>query len=681
MVKLLLRKLVVQVRSTGGEFGANVDFPDGLVVLRAENSAGKSTLVQSIIYVLGLEGMLSASRDVPLPHAMTDSIEEGSEKFGVIESSISLEIENHLGIRVTITRFAKGGSSRNLISLCHGPALTNPMIKESFRVEDKYVRDGGAATSETGFHKWLAEYLGWDLPIVTRYDGSECLLYLECMFPLMLVEQKKAWTGIQARMPTQYRIRDVSKRAIEFILNLSVFEALVKRQLLKTRQEQIETQWKEYTISASSAARMAGGIIQGVEKSVMKDWPGIPSIALILNREGAWVSVDEAIAQDRVEIERFKREEIPTIEASKDSIVATLRTTEEKLESVQILLSEAGESARSMKSQLSSVDTRIDELDESLAGNKSVKKLRTLGSLKALSTVEKHICPTCHQKTTDSLLLSGVGSQPMSLDDNIAYIESQRKIYKATREGLIRSITAQEAVLQSLKLDEDEFRATIRSLKSSLVTEGQALSRVAIEALVAAELSLVRNIEAKNSVSNAFENLERLTRQWSLLLDEQKKLSKDGLSEEDKIKIIRLEKLFRDHAVAFGVSSLEPSSISLSMESYKPTHEGFDLEFDLSASDLIRTIWAYLHSLLELSRSEKTNHLGLLVLDEPRQQETKRESFGQFFKRASQAGAYSQQVVVATSEDPVTLEKMLEGLPHSYVRFTGDKILKRIAID
>lgn len=680
MVKLLLRKLVVQVKSTGGEFGANIDFPDGLVVLRAENSAGKSTLVQSIIYVLGLEGMLSASRNVPLPHAMTDSIEEGSEKFGVMESSISLEIENNLGIRVTITRFAKGGGNRNLISLCHGPALTSPTIVESFRVEDKYVRDGGAATSETGFHKWLAEYLGWDLPIVTRYDGSECLLYLECMFPLMLVEQKKAWTGIQARMPTQYRIRDVSKRAIEFILRLSVFEELAKRQQLKTRQERIETQWREHTISASSAARMAGGIIQGVEKSVMKDWPGMPSIALILNRGGEWISVDDAIVQDKVEIERFKREEIPTIEASKESLVANLRTTEEKLESVQILLSEAGESSRSMKAQLSSVDTRIEELDESLAGNKSVKKLRTLGSLKSLSSVEKHICPTCHQKTTDSLLLSGEGSQPMSLDDNIAYIESQRKIYKATREGLIRSITAQEAVLQSLKLDEDEFRATIRSLKSSLVTEGQALSRVAIEALVAAESSLVRNIEAKNSVCNAFENLEKLTKQWSLLLDEQKKLSKDGLSEEDKIKIMHLQKLFRDHAAAFGVSSLQPSSISLSMDSYKPTHEGFDLEFDLSASDLIRTIWAYLHSLLELSRSEQTNHLGLLVLDEPRQQETKRESFGQFFKRASQAGAYNQQVIVATSEDPTTLGKMLEGLSHSYVQFSGDKILKRVAI-
>lgn len=680
MVKLLLRKLLVQVESSGGRFGANLDFPDGLVVLRAENSAGKSTLVQSIIYVLGLEGMLSASRDVPLPHAMTDSIEEDSKKFDVITSSISLEIENHLGTRVTVTRNVKGGSNRNLIFVCHGPSLTIPRPSEPYISEDKYVRDGGAATSDTGFHKWLADFLGWKLPVVTRFDGGECLLYLECMFPLMLVEQKKAWTGIQARMPTQYRIRDVSKRAIEFILKLSVFEALAKRQQLKIRQEQIESQWKEFTISASAAARMAGGLIQGVDATVMKEWPGAPLVALIVNREGTWISVDEAITQDRIEIESgsLRQKEIPTIDASKDQISSTLRSSEEKLENIQVLLSEAGESARSMKSQLSSIDTRLAELDESLAGNKSVKKLRTLGSLKNLSYVDKHVCPTCHQKTTDSLLLQGEGSKPMSLDDNIVFIESQRKIYRATREGLVRSVTAQEAVIQSLRLDENELRSTIRSLKSSLVTEGHALSRAAIEALVAADASLARNIEARKSVQIAFEKLEKLTSQWALLLIEQKNLSKDGLSEDDRRKVSGLQRLFREHAEAFGVSSLEPSSISLSLDSYKPTHEGFDLEFDLSASDLIRTIWAYLHSLLELSRISDTNHLGLLVLDEPRQQETKRESFGQFFKRSAQAGIYQQQVIVATSEDPQILDKMLEGLPHTYIQFLGDKILKRL---
>ena len=54
-------------------------FADGLNVLRADNSSGKSTVLQSIIYALGLEGMLSARRDIPLPHSMTDYVEVDGE--------------------------------------------------------------------------------------------------------------------------------------------------------------------------------------------------------------------------------------------------------------------------------------------------------------------------------------------------------------------------------------------------------------------------------------------------------------------------------------------------------------------------------------------------------------------------------------------------------------------------
>jgi hypothetical protein len=76
-----------------------------------------------------------------------------------------------------------------------------------------------------------------------------------------------------------------------------------------------------------------------------------------------------------------------------------------------------------------------------------------------------------------------------------------------------------------------------------------------------------------------------------------------------------------------------------------------DLQFDLSASDLIRSIWAYRLSFLELARDKETNHLGLLVIDEPGQQEMASESFSALLQRASRAGAYGQQILLATSEE------------------------------
>jgi hypothetical protein len=677
MVKLLLRALRVSVQTKVGEYGADISFPNGLVVLRAENSAGKSTLVQSIIYAMGLEGMLSASRDVPLPHAMTDIIEDGTAKHEVLSSHVELEIENHAGQRATLVRHAKSSGNRNLVTLIHGPALSIPNPEEPYRREDKFVRDPGAATIEAGLHYWLTSFLGWTLPIVTRFDGTECPLYLECMFPLMLVEQKKAWTGIQARMPTQYRIRDVSKRAVEFVMNLSTFETIAKRQQLRTRQDGIERQWQNHSAAASSAARQAGGIIGGVESEPMIEWPGELVATMLLNRNGSWVGVAEAANKDRAVIEALQKEEIPTVEAAADGLAQLLAAAEDELAVLQLALSDIFEDVKSKRSQLVALDARLDDLAESLDGNRSVKKLRNMGSLKALSSVHDHVCPTCHQEVDDSVLPQHHNEQAMSLDDNIAFIETQQRIYRATKDGLTRALAAQEATLVSLRNEDTAMRGRIRSLKSTLVTEGHTPSRAAIEALVAAESRLAKTLDAEASVRSAFQNLEILCEQWKVLQGEIKAMPKDGLSPEDRNKLNALQKLFQDHARAFGVSSLDPASIALSPDTYKPSHEGFDLDFDLSASDLIRTIWAYLHALLELSRFEETNHLGLLVLDEPRQQETKRESFAEFFKRAADADKHNQQVIVATSENSSTLDGLLNGLRHSYIQFTGAKVLTK----
>jgi hypothetical protein len=66
--------------------------------------------------------------------------------------------------------------------------------------------------------------------------------------------------------------------------------------------------------------------------------------------------------------------------------------------------------------------------------------------------------------------------------------------------------------------------------------------------------------------------------------------------------------------------------------------------------------------LLEISRKGDTNHLGLLILDEPRQQSADKVSFAALLKRV--ANSSNQQVIFATSEDEETLKTMLKDLPH-----------------
>src|SRR5262245_37027907 len=68
---LRIRHLLIRISTDQGIFGTQQNFHDGLNILRAENYAGKSQVVQSIMYALGMEGMLGPSHTVPLAHALT----------------------------------------------------------------------------------------------------------------------------------------------------------------------------------------------------------------------------------------------------------------------------------------------------------------------------------------------------------------------------------------------------------------------------------------------------------------------------------------------------------------------------------------------------------------------------------------------------------------------------------
>jgi hypothetical protein len=78
---------------------------------------------------------------------------------------------------------------------------------------------------------------------------------------------------------------------------------------------------------------------------------------------------------------------------------------------------------------------------------------------------------------------------------------------------------------------------------------------------------------------------------------------------------------------------------------------------------------------MEVARNLDTNHLGLLVLDEPRQQQANKVSFREFAKRAAASRESKQQVLFFTSEDQDALGSMLAGTEHEYLSYDAKMIL------
>src|SRR5476649_269024 len=94
-------RLHLDVLTVDGRYGAKLRFDSGLNILHAENSMGKSTCIQSIIYALGLERMLGPRATIPLPPAMTTLLEDADGEHAVLQSDVWLEISNKDGQVIT----------------------------------------------------------------------------------------------------------------------------------------------------------------------------------------------------------------------------------------------------------------------------------------------------------------------------------------------------------------------------------------------------------------------------------------------------------------------------------------------------------------------------------------------------------------------------------------------------
>lgn len=671
--KLRLRSLELRARTRHGDAGRRVEFSDGLNILRADNSSGKSTALQAIVYALGLEGMLSPSHRIPLAHAMTDSIVLGGTHSEIVESWVSLEIANSIGHTITVTRFVvHANRDKNLISVASSdPGSTGPVV----RTEDYFVRRSGGAQNKAGFHRYLAEFVGLELPRVTRTDGSEGLLYLETLFPYFFVEQKHGWTGIQARIPTYLGIRDVGKRSAEYILGLQSLERILQRQRVRSSMSELEAGWQTAVGGISEAARLSKVVLQNLPARISQDAEST-RIAPMVVVEGEWRDVDHALEKLRGELETLSAAPVPTAAASSTHVESNLKQMEHGLRQALALSASIAEEREELERQRQQVQLRMDALQEDLQRHKDSQVLVMLGSEHAHALLTDNACPTCHQHLEDG---AEITPHAMTIDESIKFIERQIATFRNVRSDSDRVINAIRAREQSLVNEVQEYRSAIRAARDTLSSASATPSIADIAHRLRVENRVSELDEISLTMNAARSDIDGIRRRWVEQRELLKKLEKDDLSPDDKARVARLEKVMRAQLEVYGFRSIEPSAVDIDPTTYRPVHEGFDLGFDLSASDMIRLIWAYLFATLEVGNEAGGRHLGLLIFDEPRQQETAKESYGELLKHAASAGKAGAQILFATSEPLDSLSAMLDGSAANLINLVpGEKLLQRM---
>jgi len=424
--------------------------------------------------------MLSPRRDIPLTYVMTSHLDDPGTgaQHTIIESSVFVEMENARGEVVTVRRGIKSTADRRLVTVFRGPLLSQP--GGQYEQNDYFVLDPGAAQREAGFHHMLAEFLGWDLPRVRRFDGGETTLYMETIFPLLYVEQKAGWSSMPGAFPNYLQIRDVARRAVEFLMALDTFDIELRRQELDLDLAENNSAWAAKRGEIQSVAALANARVQGIPNTPTASSSDIESAFLMVPDGEELRPIAEITAALRRRVAEMKSTEVPEIGEISEAAAAELDRTMQAAAEKNTRRNALFRSRLAEIAQKASIRQRLAALEEDLQKNLDAQKLRNFGSRITESFTADH-CPTCSQPIHDTLLAQQASAAVMSIEDNIEYIRSQRAIFLRLDAQVDAAIADYERQLAAATTDVNETNARLRALRADLVSPSHSPSVATLE--------------------------------------------------------------------------------------------------------------------------------------------------------------------------------------------------------
>jgi hypothetical protein len=665
MLGLNIDNLSISVSTNGGEFECSIPFYDGLNIIRAENSSGKSTCVNAIAYGLGLEAILGPSRKRPFPKSLYEEIfdtKKDQNPFFVSRSMVTLDLRNSNNKVARLTRDIAG--SDNKISVEIDGKLTDYFLGSAGKV--------GSAVSERGFHRWLADYIGWALPSVVTFDGAEATLYLECIFPLFFVEQKRGWSEIQANIPTHYGIKNVKRIASEFCLGIDSFEFEKKALSYKNRIQEAESEWDKLISAAQIAAEF---------NSV--DLPTIPEIDKYLgdsNIEFYYLEGDAKISvsdKERSIAKLLERLDSDATAATPDNEKLDLQNAiMRKLQREREELSELSETTMMSVTQ---TESKLSTLNNDLNQYQQLRRLKKVGS-DIDADLEMKICPICESDLYDTLGSRNVKRQPMTLEENIDFLKSQIDFFDTVRNRGLKQLDTYNKKAKLLQSRYDTEARKLRDIREDINDTNGATKALLREKIMAQ--AALKDAEKLKTIQNELRGrAAKAHLKWTTNTDGLKLHRKHSNVDNKGLVLNKLQSIIRGNLEAFQFNPSAINSISISPHSLRPEQEGYDIVAETSASDYIRIIWAYTLALMELAAIEAdVKHGGFVVFDEPRQHEASKLSFTNLIDKASDSKGYGGQVIFATSLDEGELLAACKGKDVNLICF-NDYILNLVPKD
>lgn len=681
---MIIRAIKLRINTPKGPYGFFFSFSRNLTVIKGDNSSGKSTFFNSLLYSLGMEELVGGKSERILPYAVRDYLDVPDQKLSVLSSEIFTEIENKNGDIVTLRRAIRDDiKDSKLVEIAQGPVLTSALSFDN--PTPTYLHDPGSAQRKEGFFHFLEDFLDLNLPKVATTNGPEVKLYLQAIFAAHAVEQKRGWTDYIASIPF-YGIREARTRVTEYILGLGVFEAISKRNQLNADSIALDQEWRQLISEIKFEASPLGFILQDTPPQPKIDFD--PEQAKLSRTvEGGSVILPEYISKLIHEHSELIKKISDNNEPESASITKQLESAEEEVQSLSVLHERAKSNLTMQRASLSDYEELLKEAKSDLDKNKAALKLQELGANHALQ-LAIGLCPTCHQGVDDTLLRESTSGPSMDLATNIGYLESQHRMLKRQIAGIKEDISKSNATITGLENQLNSKRDHAISLRGNLGSTNLQ-EKTLLRRQVQIEIEIERLQSLEESASNKLEQLHKVAKRLELNQLARRNLPAKQYDENDESRISVFEKNFRANAGSFGYESVSDlSEIRISRETLVPGLEQIelreiirkqpktDIKADSSASDFVRLIWSYLLALYQTSANPHTfgNHLGIMLFDEPGQHSMRWESQRELLLRFSAESALQSIVAASFDESESVFRDVTDGVPHKLIRWEGKLI-------
>ena len=531
-----------------------------------------------------------------------------------MESEAWIEITNGVDV-ISIKRTAEmEGRNENLITVYHS-SLDCTHNPETY-VEDMYIHSANSTTSAKGFHAFLEKFIGLELPLVPSNDGAEYKLYMQLLFSVIFIEQKRGWADLFSAMPV-LNIKDAKKRVLEYLLGLDTLNNEKKRAYLKLQEAEIIQRWSLLTNEVLALCIREDCQIHGLPmRPCILDDNFLDKLSISTISSSATIDNELAVLDKRRKELEFKT---PKVIDNFEELQTELEKTEAAIFDLENEQSQNRATLLQEKAACTRLESNLQVIDADLRNNKDAQKLKRMGSDLG---IESYIgrCPTCGQEIEDSLLPIQNCEHIMSIEENIRHLEAQKTMISFALDAHRKNVEVCETNLQSLSGRIFTLRRLAKTIRSDLFAVDESLS----ETIVYEKINLENRIQAlaglKEKVDIRVAEIQKLSSDWEKHLAEKKALPKTNFTQSDKEKVDTLEKNFKDYLRCFNYKSVSSyDSIQISRENYLPISEGFDMKFDSSASDNIRAIWSYTLALLKTSNEKNGNHPQIVIFDEPGQ--------------------------------------------------------------